>query len=300
MLLLREVEMFVEIVRARSFKGGAQRLSMPVSTLSRRIAKLERELGVLLLNRTTRNLEVTEAGANYFKRCSHLIEEMRSAHESFFEATKRVQGTLRLSCTADFATHYLPDVLIAFAKANPETQVELDLSHRRIDLISENVDAALRIGALSDSSLVARRVSTLDSWLVASPDYLSRYRAPEDPADLCSHAFVRLQAPTNGKPLILQAESGKGPNFSFEAPSRFSAGSMVMARELVLRGAGIGLIDARIAAKEVQQGSLRRVLPAWRGPGVPLHLVTASRLWPARLTRFADHLSTYLARPSKT
>jgi DNA-binding transcriptional LysR family regulator len=294
MPLMRDVELFVEVVATRSFTRAAQRLDMPMSTLSRRISELEKGLGVRLLNRTTRKVEPTEAGANYYKRCAHLIEEMRLAHESLAEVAHRVRGTLRLSCTADFATLYLPDVLVSFAKANPETRVELDLSSRRVDLILENVDAAIRIGRLIDSGLVARRVGTLRSWLVASPLYLRANVIPQVPADLGSHAFVRLQGFAHSTPWMLQPAGGKGSGFSFEAPSRFAAGSMAMARELLLRGAGIGLIDARMAAQDIQRGSLRRVLPDWQGPDTPLNLVTVSRLWPARLARFADELANGL------
>jgi DNA-binding transcriptional LysR family regulator len=291
MQLMRDVELFVEVVATRSFTRAAQRLDMPMSTLSRRISQLEKGLGVRLLNRTTRKVEPTEAGASYFKRCAHLIEEVRLAHESLTEVAHRARGTLRLSCTADFATLYLPDVLVAFAKANPETQVELDLSSRRLDLISENVDAAIRIGPLTDSGLIARRVGTLASWLVASPAYLRANSTPHTPGDLATHAFVRLRGFGNRSPWTLQPTSEKGNSFSFEAPSRFSAGSMAMARELLLRGAGIGLVDARMVSNDIQQGTLRRVLPQWQGPATPLNLVTASRLWPARLARFAEELA---------
>lgn len=298
MQLMRDVELFVEVVSSRSFTRAAERLDMPMSTLSRRITSMEKELGVRLLNRTTRKVEPTEAGANYFKRCAHLIQEVRLAHESLSELAHRVRGTLRLSCTADFATLYLPDALVAFAKANPEVCVELELSSRRVDLVSEHVDAALRIGPLVDSGLIARRIGTLHSWLVASPEYLRHHPSPQAPADLDAHAVVRLQGHSPGPAWKLNPVEGPGPEVPVEAPSRFAAGSMVMARELVLRGAGIGLIDARLAAQDIKTGVLRRVLPHWQGPLTPIHLVTASRLWPARLSRFADELVRQLGQSS--
>lgn len=290
MQLMRDVELFVEVVSTRSFTKAADRLGMPTSTLSRRISDLEKGLGVRLLNRTTRKVEPTEAGTNYFARCAHLIGEVRLAHESLSEIAHRVRGTLRLSCTADFASLYLPDVLVAYAKSNPEVQVELELSSRRVDLISENVDGALRIGALMDSGLIARRIGTLQSWLVASPEYLRNRPPPHSPAEMASHAVVRLQGGASGRSWKLIPSHGRGAGVSVDAPSRFAAGSMVMARELVLRGAGIGLIDARLAAHDIKAGLLRRVLPQWQGPETPLHIVTASRLWPARLSRFSEQL----------
>jgi DNA-binding transcriptional LysR family regulator len=298
MHVMRDVELFVEVVSARSFTRAAQRLDIPMSTLSRRISALEKGLGVRLLNRTTRKVEPTEAGANYFKRCAPLIEEVRLAHESLSEIAHRVRGTLRLSCTADFAALYLPDVLVTFAKANPEVNVELELSSRRVDLVSENVDAALRIGPLLDSGLIARRIGTLHSWLVASPTYLRLHPSPQEPGELDAHAVVRLHGHSPGPTWKLYPVEGLGPEVPVEAPSRFAAGSMAMARELLLRGAGIGLIDARLAAHDIKTGVLRRVLPNWQGPPTPLHIVTASRLWPARLSRFADELVRELGQSS--
>lgn len=293
MQLLRDIELFVEVVHARSFSKAAQRLEMPTSTLSRRISEMERELGLRLLNRTTRKVDVTEAGATYFARCAHLIDEARVAHENLSAASQIPQGTLRLACTPDFAALYLPDVLVRFAQRHPSVDVELDLSSRRVDLTSEHVDAALRIGDLPDSGLVSRRLGWLQHQLFASPSYLRQHGAPFAPKDLASHAAVRIRPDADGARWTLLDGSGHRETVSVQA--RFTAGSVAMARALAIRGAGIVAIDEKAAQDDLQSGRLETVLADWRVAPVPLHLVTASRLMPARVRAFASELEAMLA-----
>jgi DNA-binding transcriptional LysR family regulator len=293
MQLLRDIELFVEVVHARSFSKAAQRLEMPTSTLSRRIAEMEQTLGLRLLNRTTRKVEVTEAGATYFARCAHLIDEARVAHENLSATSQIPQGTLRLACTPDFASLYLPDVLVRFAQQHPAIDVELDLSSRRVDLTSEHVDAALRIGELTDSGLVSRRLGWLQHQLFASPSYLRQHGTPLTPQDLRSHATVRIRPGADGSRWVLLDGSGRREAVTVQA--RFTAGSVAMARELAIRGAGIVAIDQLAARDDLQAGRLKPVLMHWQVAPVPLHLVTASRLMPARVRVFANEVATMLA-----
>lgn len=293
MHLLRDIELFVEVVHARSFSKAAQRLDMPTSTLSRRISEMERSLGLRLLNRTTRKVEVTEAGATYFARCAHLIDEARVAHENLSATSQIPQGILRLACTPDFAALYLPDVLVRFAQQHASVDVELDLSSRRVDLTSEPVDAALRIGDLPDSGLVSRRLGWLQHQLFAAPSYLRQHGAPATPQELASHAAVRIRAGAQGSRWVLLDGTGRRESVTVQA--RFTAGSVAMARELALRGAGIVAIDQQAAREDLLGGRLQPVLAGWRVAPVPLHLVTASRLMPARVRAFAQELEAMLA-----
>jgi DNA-binding transcriptional LysR family regulator len=292
MQLLRDIELFVEVVNARSFSKAAQRLDMPTSTLSRRISEMERTLGLRLLNRTTRKVDVTEAGATYFARCAHLIDEARVAHENLSATSQIPQGTLRLACTPDFAALYLPDLLVRFAQQHPAVEVELDLSSRRVDLTSEQVDAALRIGDMPDSGLVSRCLGWLQHQLFAAPSYLLQHGAPLVPQDLRSHATVRVRPGVEGSRWVLLDGSGGREVVAVQA--RFTAGSVAMARELAIRGAGIVAIDQHAAHHDVQTGRLKPVLVDWQVAPVPLHLVTASRLMPARVRAFANALEEML------
>jgi DNA-binding transcriptional LysR family regulator len=297
--LLRDMALFVEVARTRSFTTAAGNLGMPASTLSRRIAGLERTLGLTLLTRTTRRVEVTDVGSDYFARCAHLVEEARVAHEQIRRGAQQASGTLRLSCTPDFAAFYLPSVLETFTRQHPDVNVELDLSQRVVDLYGEQLDAAVRIGPLPDSSLVARRLGSLRRGLFAAPSYLEAAGVPASPSDLAGHMCVRLQSGEPGQTwhLIPTGRPG-GEARRVGLSGRFAAGSVSMVRALVLRGAGIGAIDRLIARDDIDQGRLVAVLPDWELASAPVHLLTVSRFAPARVRLFADLLSDRLAHLS--
>lgn len=295
--LLRDMALFVQVVRARSFTAAAANLGMPTSTLSRRIAGLERSLGLALLTRTTRRVEVTDAGADYFARSAHLVEEARVAHEQIRRGAAVATGTLRLSCTPDFATFYLPPVLEAFTRQHAAVNVELDLSPRLVDLYSEQLDAAIRFGSLPASDLVARRVGALSRALFAAPSYLRTAGVPVSPQDLSGHMCVRLQSGDAGRSWQLSPRcSDDGNALRIEVDGRFAAGSVSMVRELVLRGAGIGALDQMIVQEDVAQGRLTTVLSDWVMSPSPVHLLTVSRFAPARVRIFGDLLIESLAR----
>lgn len=303
MNLLRDMALFVEVVNTKSFSRAAANLDMPPSTLSRRISGLEQQIGLQLLNRTTRKVEVTEAGAAYFGRCAHLVDEARVAHEDLAHTVNLGRGTLRLSCTADFACVYLPDILTDFTRKYPAINVDLDLSSHFADLISDGLDAALRIGKLTDSALIARRVGSLHLGLYASPAYLKLAPVLSHPKDLAHHVCIRLNASERGSEWRLHrmgastAGAVEGSHVSVKVSGRFSVSSVFMVRELTLRGAGIGLIDRRLATASVAQGELIHVLPAWCLAPAPLHLLTPSRLMPARVRLFREFLMDRLQEP---
>lgn len=295
--LLRDMALFVEVVRTRSFTAAAANLEMPASTLSRRISGLERSLGLPLLTRTTRRVDVTDAGADYFARCAHLVEEARVAHEQVGRGAQVATGTLRLSCTPDFAAFYLPPVLEDLTRQHPAVNVELDLSPRAVDLYSEPLDAAVRIGSLPDSSLVARRLGSLRRGLYAAPAYLAKTGAPDSPGDLPRHMCARLrpgEAAGTWRLLPRSNAGGEVTSVDVHVQGRFVGGSFSMVRELVLRGAGIGIIDQLIVREDVAQGRLVAVLPEWTLPDAPVHLLTVSRFMPARVRVFADMLTARL------
>ena len=293
--LLRDMALFVEVVRTRRFTAAAANLEMPASTLSRRIAALERSLGLALLTRTTRRVDVTEAGARYFARCAHLVEEARVAHEQIRGGAQQASGTLRLSCTPDFATFYLPPLLEAFTKQHPAVDIELDLSPRVVDLYGEQLDAAVRIGTLPDSSLVARRLGALHRGLYAAPGYLTTAGAPAAPQELVRHMCVRLRAGDAGRSWRLRPANGEdGEATNIDVDGRFVAGSVSMVRELVLRGAGIGAIDSLIVSDDVARGRLVAVLADWELAPAPVHMLTVSRFTPARVRLFANLLAARL------
>lgn len=291
---LSDIALFVEVVNTRSFSRAAERLDLPASTLSRRIAKLETAIGSRLLNRTTRRVELTEMGSAYYARCSPLVEEARQAHADLAVLQDRVSGVLRLSCTPEFASLYLPEPLLAFTRRHAEVGVELDLSARYADLFSEQLDAAIRLGPTTEASLVTRRLGQLSRALYASPDYLGGKPRPQKPQDLADHVLIGLRRSASQPQWHLQRREPEVSSLSVPVQARFVAGSMGMQRELVLRGAGIAALDELLVAPDVAAGRLLPVLPAWRLRPVPVYLVTVSRLMPARLRQFLPLLEAQL------
>jgi DNA-binding transcriptional LysR family regulator len=289
MQLLRDIALFVEVVNTKSFTQAALHLEMPASTLSRRIRGLEEQIGLRLLNRTTRRVEVTEAGAAYYAKCAHLVEEARIAHEDLVERTTQARGTLRLSCSADFASHYLPDVLTEFTIRYPHVNVELDLTSRMVDLIAENIDAALRIGKLPDSNLVGRRIAQLQPILVASPEYLIRAPVLAAPIDLRHHMCIRMNSRESGSRWELRRK-GAEESQTVIVKGRFTLSSVSLIKKLASRGAGIAIVDSALVQDEIESGKLYQVLPHWSLSPVDLNLLTPSRFMPARVRLFSDLL----------
>ncbi len=297
MQLLRDIALFVEVVNMKSFTRAASNLDMPPSTLSRRIAGLERHIGLRLLNRTTRRVEVSDAGAAYYARCAHLVEEAQVAHEQLAETATVARGTLRVACSGDFAALHLPVAVTEFVRRYPEINLEFDLSPRIADLMAENLDAALRIGTLADSTLVARRIATLRLSLYAAPSYLTSNPPPRKPEDLSHHQCIRMRADEAASHWLLS--SGK-PSRALQkkrvaVTGKLVANSVSMIRQLTLLGAGIGVIDQGMANDDVAHGRLVPVLTNWELAPVAVHLVTAARLMPARVRVFGDFLTEWFS-----
>jgi DNA-binding transcriptional LysR family regulator len=289
MQLLRDIALFVEVVNTKSFTMAAAHLGIPASTLSRRISGLERQIGLHLLNRTTRKVNVTEAGAAYYAKCAHLVEEARIAHEDLLDNHTQAKGTLRLSCSADFANHYLPDVLIQYTQRYPQVTVELDLTSRLVDLVAENFDAALRFGKLPDSGLVAKTIAQIQPILVAASSYLQNAPALTGPEQLAQHMCIRMNSRDSGSRWKL-INRRSGAIQVIPVQGHFAIASISLNKKLALQGGGIAAIDQVLVQKEMDTGQLVQVLPQWKLLPVDLHLLTPSRLMPARVRLFGEML----------
>jgi DNA-binding transcriptional LysR family regulator len=298
MQLLRDIALFVEVVNTKSFTLAAQHLEIPASTLSRRISGLEQQIGLRLLHRTTRKVNVTEAGAAYYAKCAHLVEEARVAHEDLLDNHSQAKGTLRLSCSADFANHYLPDVLIQYTQRYPQVTVELDLTSRVVDLVTENFDAALRFGKLPDSGLVAKTIAHIQPILVAAPGYLQHAPALTRPEQLEQHMCIRMNAKDSGSRWKL-SNRRSGATQVVPVQGRFAIASVSLNKKLALQGVGIAVIDQALVQDEMNTGQLVQVLPQWRLLPVDLHLLTPSRLMPARVRLFGEMLVQALTSTTK-
>lgn len=283
--LLNDMALFVEVVKARSFRGAAATMGMPNSTLSRRIALLEKAIGLRLLTRTTRRIELTEAGQVYFDRCKRIVDEARLAHEQLGAMLAQPSGVLRVSLPVDFATAYLAPLLAGFCDRYPGISFDFDLTPRRVDLVSEPFDLAIRMGDQPDSALIARQLALLPRHLYASPGYLARRGEPRLPSDLTGHDCLRMRP--SGDAWALQ---GAAETVEVAVTGRFALNSIGMIRRLALFDLGIAMLPREIVAEDLAEGRLRRVLPDWQATPIPVYAMTETRLLPAKTQRFIEFL----------
>lgn len=295
--LLSDIALFIEVVNTKSFTKAAERLDMPASTLSRRVSGLETTIGFRLLNRTTRKVEVTEEGAAYFRRCKHLVEEATLAHEDISNTIHVASGVLRLACTPDFANLYLAPVLTGFAQANPGVSVELSLSSQVEDLLTNNLDLAIRMGPQRDSNLVSKPLGTLKQGIYASPGFLKSCGGLiNEPQVLSTVNCIRLTPNESASTWSMRpAISPDAPRLKVNVKGQFVSGGPHLACLLAMQGCGVGLFDENLARIYVSSGHLVRVLPEWVPTQVQVQALTTSRLMPARVRRFTEHLSLALS-----
>ncbi|MBB1636039.1 LysR family transcriptional regulator [Cupriavidus sp. UME77] len=282
--------LFVEVVKAKGFRSAGEATGVPNSTLSRRISALEKAIGLRLLHRTTRKIELTEAGQIYFERCRRIVDEARLAHEQLGEMLAQPSGVLRASLPVDFAVTYLAPLIAEFAGLYPGITFDFDLTPRRVDLVSEPFDVAIRMGESENSQLIARALASLTPHLYASPGYLERSGEPNKPADLDRHECLS----------ILKAGSwtlrdGKR-SATVSVGGRFVLNSVGMSRRLATLDMGIVLMPEEVVADELASGKLRRIMPQWHGTPMPVYAITETRLLPAKTQRFIEFLRERLGR----
>ena len=197
---LLDMTLFVEVARTKSFSLASRNLGVPGATLSRRIAAMEREFGVRLFDRTTRRVELTEAGRRYFERCGRLVDEARLAQEALRETAEQPSGHVRLSMPVDLGVLVIGPLLTDFARQFPGITFDLDLSPRYTDLVGDHVDVAIRLGTVKDDQLVARRIGSIAQALYAATAYLALRGTPTQPADLVEHECIVARGARSGKP----------------------------------------------------------------------------------------------------
>ena len=290
MELLNDMALFVEVVKAKGFRSAGEVIGMPNSTLSRRISALEKAIGLRLLHRTTRKIELTEAGQIYFERCKRIVDEARLAHEQLDEMLAQPSGVLRASFPVDFAVTYLAPLIAEFAGLYPGITFDFDLTARRVDLVSEPFDVAIRIGEPENSQLIARTLGSFTPYLYASPGYLERAGEPGMPADLERHQCLGIL-----KAGAWTLHDGKQSD-TVQVGGRFTLNNVGMIRRLATLDMGIVLMQEEVVADELASGKLRRIMPEWYGTPTPVYAITETRLLPAKTQRFIEFLRDRLGR----
>ncbi len=257
---LQDMRIFAETVDTQSFTAAADRLGLSKQFVSKRIAALEKRLGARLLVRSTRKLRVTDLGLAYHERSRRILQEVDAAEQMVSNQTATPRGVLRLSAPMTFATMYLGALIPAFMQGHPEVSVELELNDRRVDLIDEGYDMAVRIGTLADSSLVARRITGVQLIACASPDYLRQHGVPKEPKELAAYAcLIYGHAQRSEWAFRVGSRTRK---VAVSGPMRSNNGEML--REAAIAGLGLVVLPDFIVAAALADRQLVEVLEKFR------------------------------------
>jgi DNA-binding transcriptional LysR family regulator len=280
---------FVRVVETGAFARAAERMGVSKSILSRRVARLEDQLGAKLLTRTAQGAHPTDIGQAYFERASNILTELEAAQEVVAEAVTQVAGSIRMSAPLSFGTQYLAPALADFAREHPRVELDVSLDDRTVDLVGGGYDLAVRIGNLKDSALVARRIAPVRAAVLASPDYLAGRGRPETPRDLEQHD------------LLLYANVGRGNQWRFKVDGRWiqvaghirlRADNGELLREAACAGLGVVVLPTFIASPAIQSGKLEVILRDYPLEDAGLHVVMPpGRATTARVRALVDFLA---------
>jgi DNA-binding transcriptional LysR family regulator len=286
--------LFATIAEQGSLVRAAELLGMPKATVSRRLNNLETLLEQRLLLRTTRRLTITEFGQEFLDHSRRVSEEVAAVQDFVRSQDVQPRGRLRITMAEDYAKLRMSRAIATFIEAFPEIQIDLDLSSRRVDLIGERFDLAIRMGDLDDdATLVARKIDEQTFGLYASPIYLALHPAPQHPDELMQHTAVRM-LDERGNSLPWKLLRGK-EIWENVPPGRLAMNSPNVIRQLLLDGAGIGALPDFSTTEDIRLKRLIRLLPDWEFPVIPAWAVTPMRRYlPAKTRAFLDHVERFL------
>lgn len=286
------MSLFAHVVDAGSFTAAAELTQIPKSTISRRIANLEKSLSAHLLERTTRKLRLTEVGSIYYQHCRRMIEEAESAEISVSQLIGKPKGTLRINTSVTIGQHLLGPLLAEFLLAYPEIDIQLLTTNRLVHLIDEGYDLAIRVGALADSSLISKYLGSTRLKCYASLGYLDEMGEPKVPEHLIKHRCISMS--NNLQTMSWQLEESK-KNKIIDIPikNKVIVYDFTILRELVIQNTGIGMLPKYLVKNEPYSSGVQMILPSWSSPNIELHAIYPSRKgMTPKLRVFLDFIST--------
>jgi DNA-binding transcriptional LysR family regulator len=286
---LSGIAAFVQAAEHLSFVAAGRTLGISASAVGKSIARLEESVGARLFHRTTRRIALTEEGAAFYERCRRILDDLRDAEAMLSSTTRAPRGRLRVSVPT-IGYRFLLPVIPAFRQRYPDIDLDIDFNDRLVDIVEEGLDAAIRSGPLTDSSLMARRLGQFRFVLCASPSYLERNGAPQSPKDLERHDCLRFRFPTTGKLQIWPLAEAEGID-PFRRLSPLTCNNMEALRGAAISGLGIAYMPDFLARDAVESGLLRLVLEDHLAdPGQFSILWPSNRLVSPRLRVFIDHI----------
>lgn len=286
---IQAMQTFVAVVTEGSFTKAAERLNMSPQLVSKYVAQLEHHLGTRMLNRTTRRIHLTEAGVQYYQRVQQILNDIDDMECELADMQTQARGTLRISAPVSFAMRHLAKVVTQFQSAHPAVDIDLQLNDRKVDIIEEGFDIALRIGKLKSSSLIAKRIAPIHLVYCASPAYLNEFGTPEDLAALRTHTLLRysyMDSTLDQKQISLRPGGGLVSN----------NGDVLTAA--AIEGAGVVLQPTFIVSEALRRGQLKVILAGHAPESIALYAVYAHRqLMASKVRTFVDFISDAFGDP---
>lgn len=287
----RRMALFAEVVASGSLSAAGRQLGMSASAVSQQLRQLEKEVGLVLLHRSTRRITLTEAGERYHAGCAAMVAAARSADLALERLRNAPEGTLRLASPIGFGA--LLAQALAPVTQHPRLRLELLMDDTPIDLIAQRVDLAVRVGQFADSSLVLRKIGSLRQRLAASPAYLARRGWPRTPQELLEHDWLRMTPRHNG-PDILRMADAQGQTVELRPQARVTATQVNVLDAMCIAGWGLAVVVTQDVSAAFADGRLVPVLPGWSVPDAPVYAVTPRRdEQPAKVTFAIELLRGY-------
>jgi LysR family transcriptional regulator for bpeEF and oprC len=284
---LNQILIFVKVIDSGSFTKAAELLNQPKSRISRRIAALEKSLGTQLLYRTTRQMQLTETGKDYYRRCAPLIQDLENANNAMTTKAEELTGVLRITAPEDYAKNILAPLVDEFLKKHPKMKVEVVLAGAYLDLIKEAIDVAIRIGHLKDASLKSKKLASMNSIAVASPGFLEKHLPITKPEHLEEVPCLNFYGGPKSQWKLLKDKQ----EVKVKIQGVVSANSPEFVYHMALLGRGVAMVPRFLCEEAIADGKLVHVLKSWTSEAIPVHLLTpAQKEIPAKTRAFMDFL----------
>ena len=285
------IPVFVAVVENSGFSAAARTLGVSKSAVSKRINKLEAQLGVRLLHRTTRKLSLTEAGERYFEHASRALAAAGQAEDAVTELQGEPQGNLKISSPMSFGRLHVAPLIPKLLQRHPKLQIDLVMDDRKVDLVAGGFDVAIRAGNLPASTLIARKLAPLRQVLCASPDYIDRYGRPGSPAELSGHNCVLYSYSSDADEWTLIGESGPE---TVTVSGNYQVNNSEALLEALREGVGIGRLPTFVAGPDLKTGRLVKLFESYRLPDFTIYAVFPERQYlPAKVRAFLDFTIEY-------
>ena len=286
---LEQIRVFVELINCGSATKAADKLGLANSAISRRLKELEDRLGIQLVLRTTRTMSLTDAGRQFYTRCTRILEDIQEAEDEVTQNNSELSGQLTIATPWSFGVSHLSPAVSEFMHRHPNVQVDLDMNDRRVDLVSEGIDVAIRMGSLEDSSLIARRIAPVSHIVCASPDYLQRNGTPSTPEQLSEHqglCYANLKAPDQWFYFDKQ-----GNQNIVKVPVRLKSSNGDALRNAAIAGLGILCEPSFIVYRAIRRGLLVPILTDYKWYEMEVYAVyPQTRHLSAKTRAFIDFL----------